>query len=117
LAVRRKKNKKDKHLVSVNRFAICGKFTRALLAHQIFSIQVLLDASNKHKHSTLEKISKILKNFDFLAFFSTFEAETRPSALKILISRRTKVVPDECPHLFKLQLFLIFAYFDFASPK
>jgi hypothetical protein len=37
LAVRRKKNKKDKNLVIVNRFAICGKFTRALLAHQIFS--------------------------------------------------------------------------------
>jgi hypothetical protein len=35
--VRRKKNKKDKNLVSVNRFAICGKFTRALLAHQIFN--------------------------------------------------------------------------------
>jgi hypothetical protein len=34
--VRRKKNKKDKKLVSVNGFAICDKFKRALLAHQIF---------------------------------------------------------------------------------
>jgi hypothetical protein len=31
------RRKKDKNFVSVNRFAICGKFTRALLAHQIFS--------------------------------------------------------------------------------
>jgi hypothetical protein len=36
LCVRCKKNKKDKKLVSVNRFAICGKFTRALVTHQIF---------------------------------------------------------------------------------
>jgi hypothetical protein len=36
LAVRRKKNNKDKKLVSVNRFAIRGQFTRAIFAHQIF---------------------------------------------------------------------------------
>jgi hypothetical protein len=51
----------------------------------------------------------------FLAFF-TFGADARPSALKIWKSRRTKVVPNECPQLFRLQLFLIFAYFDFAPP-
>jgi hypothetical protein len=80
-----------------------------------FSYQVLLDASKKHKHSTFEEISKILKNFDFFGLFSIFEAQARPPALKILKSRRTKVVPYECPHFFRLQLFLIFAYFDFVS--
>jgi hypothetical protein len=34
-----------------------------------------------------------------------------------LKSRRTKVVPYECPQLFRIQLFLIFAYFDFTPPK
>jgi hypothetical protein len=60
--------------------------------------------------STFEKISKILKNFDFFglfsALFSTFETEARPSALKILKSRRTKVVLNKGLQLFKLQLFL-----------
>jgi hypothetical protein len=57
--------------------------------------------------STFEKISKILKNFDF---FSTFESETRPSALKILESRSTKVIPNECPQLLRSQLSSIFEF-------
>jgi hypothetical protein len=36
LTVRREKNKKDKKIVSVNRFAMGDKFTRAQLAYQIF---------------------------------------------------------------------------------
>jgi hypothetical protein len=55
--------------------------------------------------STFEKNSKIL---NFLAFFSTFEAKARPST--ILKSRRTKVVPNECPQLFRLQLSSIFGF-------
>jgi hypothetical protein len=47
--------------------------------------------------------------------FSIFEAEVRPSALKILESCRIKVVPNECPQLLRLiKLLLIFAYFDFT---
>jgi hypothetical protein len=61
LAVRRKKNKKDKKLVSVNRFAyICGKFTRALLAHQIFYLKISkIEICQKF---LLQGIWKIFKN-------------------------------------------------------
>jgi hypothetical protein len=34
--------------------------------------------------SIFEKIVKIMKNFDFFGLFPTFEAEARPSAVKIL---------------------------------
>jgi hypothetical protein len=49
LAVRRKKNKNDKKSVSFNfkLFAICGKFTRALLAHQIFLQWIFVLISNR----------------------------------------------------------------------
>jgi hypothetical protein len=52
----------------------------------------------------------MLINFDLLAFFSTIEAKARPSALKVLKSSRTKVVPNECPHFFRLQLSSIFEF-------
>jgi hypothetical protein len=39
-----------------------------------------------------------------------FEAATRPSALKILKSRRTKVVLNEFSQLFRLQLSSIFEF-------
>jgi hypothetical protein len=84
LAVRRKKNKKDKKIVSVNRFAICGKFTRALLAHQIFLIipeiecihlifSLLSKASGFDKvvnkiYGTLRQHCKILPGRVFLFF-------------------------------------------------
>jgi hypothetical protein len=98
-----------------------GQTSHQSISKVIFSYQVLLDASNKHKHSTfglqlLKKISKILKIFDFFGLFLTFEAVARPSALKILKIRRTKNMFNECPQLFRLQLFLIFAYLDFAPP-
>jgi hypothetical protein len=40
---RKTRNTRESKLVSGNRFAICGKFTRALLVHQIFG----LDLSDK----------------------------------------------------------------------
>jgi hypothetical protein len=36
--------------VSVNRFAICGKFTRALLAHQIFNKKIGSNVSRRSKN-------------------------------------------------------------------
>jgi hypothetical protein len=64
--------------------------------------------------STFEKISKILKLFEFFGHFSDLRGrDARPSALKILVSSRIKVAPNEC---FRPQLLLIFAYFDFAPP-
>jgi hypothetical protein len=44
-----------------------------------------------------------LKDLNCLAIFSMFEAEAQLGALKILKSRRTKVVSNECPHLLRLQ--------------
>ena len=86
-----------------------------------FSYRDLLDASNKLKILTfglvlLKKIEKNCKILIFLAFFSTFEAEARPSALKIFESRRTKVVYNYKRHLFWLQGKSIFAYFNFDPP-
>jgi hypothetical protein len=66
--------------------------------------------------STFEKISKMLIFLSFLAIFAIFEAEARPSALKIFESCRIKVVPNDCSQLLRLQPLLIFAYFDFAPP-
>jgi hypothetical protein len=60
LAVRRKKNKKYKNLVSVNRFAICGKFTRALLAHHIFTFYVKVFGESAQLKSPLKFSGEIL---------------------------------------------------------
>jgi hypothetical protein len=49
------------------------------------------------KTKTFEKFSK---KMIFLVIFPTFEAEVRNIELKILKSRRTKVVPIKCSHLF-----------------
>jgi hypothetical protein len=56
--------------VSVNRFAICGKFTRALLAHQIFFNMNQMSAE-KQAHFFEETIPLlcILKEFGNLAEF------------------------------------------------
>jgi hypothetical protein len=56
------------------------------------------------------KITKNNKTSSFLAICSIFEAEVRPSALKILKSLRTKVVSYECPQLFRLQFSSIFEF-------
>jgi hypothetical protein len=74
--------------------------TRGTRNFLFISYQVLLDASNKHKHSTfglllLKKSPKNCFFLSFFAFFSTFGAGARPSALIIWKSRRTKVVPYE----------------------
>jgi hypothetical protein len=60
-----------------------------------FSYQILLDASSKHKHSTfglqiLKQSPKYWFFLSFLAIFPIFKAETRPSTLKNLKSRRNK---------------------------
>jgi hypothetical protein len=55
VAVRRKKNKNDKKSVSFKWFAICGNFTRALLAHPIFKNPVC-DLSTYLRTNLLEII-------------------------------------------------------------
>jgi hypothetical protein len=50
----------------------------------------------------LKKSKKNCKFLNFLAIFSIFEAEARLGALKILKSRRTKVVPNKYMHLLRL---------------
>jgi hypothetical protein len=61
-------------------------------------------------HQLLSKSQKNIKILSFLAIFLFFEAEARPSALKILKSRRTKVVSYEFPQLLRTQLSSIFEF-------
>jgi hypothetical protein len=79
--VRRKENK-DKKLVSVNRFAICDKFTSALLAHQIFYFENIVKEKILKKSSEAKKWKMIyvrikrLSNFWFILktqFFAVFQ--------------------------------------------
>jgi hypothetical protein len=57
LAVRRKKNKKEKKL--------CGKFTRALLAHQIFSFMKICHVPDRPKASFLDCHVQTFKKIKF----------------------------------------------------
>jgi hypothetical protein len=100
-----------------------GQNSHQSISKVIFSHQILLDATTKHKYSTfrLQLSKKNLQNTDFfflsfLAIFSIFEAGARPSALKILESCSIKVISNECSQLFGLHLWLIIAYFDFPPP-
>jgi hypothetical protein len=52
---------------------------------------------------TFEKSKKNSKFLDFLTIFSIFDAEARLGALKILKSRRTKVVSIKYLHLLRLK--------------
>jgi hypothetical protein len=54
--------------------------------------------------------------FEFLGYFSIFETEAQLGALKILKSRRTKVVSNKYPYSASFQAQSNFAYFHFNSP-
>jgi hypothetical protein len=57
-----------------------------------------------------QKSKKNNKFLNFLVIFSIFEAEARLGALKILKSRRTKIVPNKYMHLLRLWAQSIFAF-------
>jgi hypothetical protein len=65
---------------------------------------------------TFEKFYKKLEKLNFWAILSMFDAEAQLGALKILKSRRTKVVFNEFPHLLRLQASSILA-FEFSPYK
>jgi hypothetical protein len=85
----------------------------------IFSLKAFtrrVEQAIKFGPKLLKKSKKNCKFLKFLAIFSIFEAEVRLGSLKILKSRKTKVVSNKYMHLLRLYAQLIFKYFNFAPP-
>jgi hypothetical protein len=92
---RKKKNKKDKKSVNLIEFTICGKFTRALPAHQIF-YETVKGLKNNPAKNSVAFFQNQVSNIQYLVLVvSTSSTSFKCGAFCIFSSFRKFLNPEK----------------------